>query len=184
MSPTENIPSTAATTTVTPISQQHQQQQLNTNHKGHGSVGVNCKINNNNNVNIITNNNSSVVASHLMLLPLPLPLPLPHNNNSNNNNNNNNINTAHIGSPNVSSVHQLQSPVAPPREGTLDSSRSGGRTSGDSSNKLPEKKTRRLSRPRSLSNLVWNLRPTKEKSSKKKMYIHHFDHRQQAVLYF
>ncbi|XP_067629981.1 uncharacterized protein sano [Eurosta solidaginis] len=68
-----------------------------------------------------------------------------------------------------------------PREGTLDSSRSGGRTSGDS-NKLPEKKTRRLSRPRSLSNLVWDLRPSKEKS-KKKLYIHHFDHRQQATLY-
>ncbi|XP_017149385.1 uncharacterized protein LOC108160106 [Drosophila miranda] len=68
-----------------------------------------------------------------------------------------------------------------PREGTLDSSRSGGRTSGDS-NKLPEKKTRRLSRPRSLSNLVWDLRPSKEKS-KKKLYIHHFDQRQQATLY-
>lgn len=68
------------------------------------------------------------------------------------------------------------------REGTLDSSRSGGRTSGDS--KLPEKKTRRLSRPRSLSNLVWDLKPlSKEKSSKKKLYIHHFDHRQQATLY-
>ncbi|CAD7092338.1 unnamed protein product [Hermetia illucens] len=66
------------------------------------------------------------------------------------------------------------------REGTLDSSRSGGRTSGDS--KLPEKKTRRLSRPRSLSNLVWDLRPTKDKS-KKKLYIHHFDHRQQGTLY-
>ncbi|ALC42573.1 sano [Drosophila busckii] len=68
-----------------------------------------------------------------------------------------------------------------PREGTLDSSRSGGRTSGDSQ-KLPEKKTRRLSRPRSLSNLVWDLRPSKEKS-KKKLYIHHFDQRQQATLY-
>lgn len=66
------------------------------------------------------------------------------------------------------------------REGTLDSSRSGGRTSGDS--KLPEKKTRRLSRPRSLSNLVWELRPQKEKS-KKKLYVHHFEHRPQATLY-
>lgn len=67
-----------------------------------------------------------------------------------------------------------------PREGTLDSSRSGGRTSGDS--KLPEKKTRRLSRPRSLSNLVWELRPQKEKS-KKKLYVHHYDNRQQTTLY-
>lgn len=67
-----------------------------------------------------------------------------------------------------------------PREGTLDSSRSGGRTSGDS--KLPEKKTRRLSRPRSLSNLVWELRPQKEKT-KKKLYVHHYDNRQQSTLY-
>lgn len=66
------------------------------------------------------------------------------------------------------------------REGTLDSSRSGGRTSGDS--KLPEKKTRKLSRPRSLSNLMWELRPQKEKS-KKKLYVHQFDHRQQGTLY-
>lgn len=66
-----------------------------------------------------------------------------------------------------------------PREGTLDSSRSGGRTSGDS-NKLPEKKTRRLSRPRSLSNLVWELRPQKEKT-KKKLYVHHYDNRQQQT---
>lgn len=66
------------------------------------------------------------------------------------------------------------------REGTLDSSRSGGRTSGDS--KLPEKKTRRLSRPRSLSNLVWDFRPQKEKT-KKKLYVHHYDHRQQGTLY-
>lgn len=67
-----------------------------------------------------------------------------------------------------------------PREGTLDSSRSGGRTSGES--KLPEKKTRRISRPRSLSNLVWELRPQKEKT-KKKLYVHHFDQRQPATLY-
>lgn len=69
------------------------------------------------------------------------------------------------------------------REGTLDSSRSGGRTSGDSNSKLPEKKTRRLSRPRSLSNLVWDLRPQKDKNLKKKLYVHHFDHRQQGTLY-
>ncbi|XP_049541702.1 uncharacterized protein LOC125954981 [Anopheles darlingi] len=71
-------------------------------------------------------------------------------------------------------------------EGTLDSSRSGGRTSGDSG-KLPEKKSRRLSRPRSLSNLVWDLRPHKSSStsaekSKKKLYLHQFD-RQQGTLY-
>lgn len=89
--------------------------------------------------------------------PHPLPMPLSHSRSSSSNNHHN------------------------PREGTLDSSRSGGRTSGDS-NKLPEKKTRRLSRPRSLSNLVWDLRPSKEKS-KKKLYIHHFDQRQQATLY-
>lgn len=72
----------------------------------------------------------------------------------------------------------------PAREGTLDSSRSGGRTSGDSSQKqLPEKKTRRLSRPRSLSNLVWELRPQKDKASKtqKKLYVHHYDNRQQPT---
>uniref|UniRef100_A0A182KFK9 CABIT domain-containing protein n=1 Tax=Anopheles christyi TaxID=43041 RepID=A0A182KFK9_9DIPT len=69
------------------------------------------------------------------------------------------------------------------REGTLDSSRSGGRTSGDSG-KLPEKKSRRLSRPRSLSNLVWDLRPHKSSTekSKKKLYLHQFD-RQQGTLY-
>lgn len=47
--------------------------------------------------------------------------------------------------------------------GTLDSSNSGGRTSGDSgattkSSQLAEKRSRRLSRPRSLTNLVWELR--------------------------
>uniref|UniRef100_A0A182NJG3 CABIT domain-containing protein n=1 Tax=Anopheles dirus TaxID=7168 RepID=A0A182NJG3_9DIPT len=69
------------------------------------------------------------------------------------------------------------------REGTLDSSRSGGRTSGDSG-KLPEKKSRRLSRPRSLSNLVWDLRPHKSSAekTKKKLYLHQFD-RQQGTLY-
>lgn len=95
-------------------------------------------------------------------------------NNNNNLNNNNNNNNNQLLSKSASST------TAGAREGTLDSSRSGGRTSGDS--KLPEKKTRRLSRPRSLSNLVWDLRPSKEKS-KKKLYIHHFDHRQQATLY-
>lgn len=44
--------------------------------------------------------------------------------------------------------------------GTLDSSHSGGRTSGDSGPgaKLPEKRSRKISRPRSLTNLVWELR--------------------------
>lgn len=44
--------------------------------------------------------------------------------------------------------------------GTLDSSQSGGRTSGDSGAgaKLPEKRCRKLSRPRSLTNLVWDFR--------------------------
>lgn len=113
------------------------------------------------------------------------------NNNTNNNNNNNNHNPVPMPLSKSSSItggltgmlHSTahNSHNHNPREGTLDSSRSGGRTSGDS-NKLPEKKTRRLSRPRSLSNLVWDLRPSKEKS-KKKLYIHHFDHRQQATLY-
>lgn len=47
-------------------------------------------------------------------------------------------------------------------DGTLDSSHSGGRASGDSNGnagKQPEKRSRRLSRPRSLTNLVWELRP-------------------------
>lgn len=45
-------------------------------------------------------------------------------------------------------------------DGTLDSSHSGGRTSGDSGNgpKLPEKRSRKLSRPKSLTNLVWELK--------------------------
>ncbi|XP_055628293.1 uncharacterized protein LOC129769835 [Toxorhynchites rutilus septentrionalis] len=76
--------------------------------------------------------------------------------------------------------HMLSKSASAGREGTLDSSRSGGRTSGDS--KLPEKKTRRLSRPRSLSNLVWDLRPHKSEKSKKKLYLHQFD-RQQGTLY-
>ena len=46
----------------------------------------------------------------------------------------------------------------PPGEyDTLDSSNSGGKTSGDSggSRTLPEKRSRKLSRPKSLTNLVW-----------------------------
>lgn len=45
-------------------------------------------------------------------------------------------------------------------DGTLDSSHSGGRASGDSGpgTKQPEKRSRRLSRPRSLTNLVWEIR--------------------------
>lgn len=45
-------------------------------------------------------------------------------------------------------------------DGTLDSSNSGGRASGDSGPgmKQPEKRSRKLSRPRSLTNLVWELR--------------------------
>lgn len=63
----------------------------------------------------------------------------------------------------------VASPTPPPAQGpavagaavgTLDSSHSGGRTSGDSGpgNKLPEKRSRKLSRPRSLTNLVWEMR--------------------------
>ncbi|KAL1501640.1 hypothetical protein ABEB36_006935 [Hypothenemus hampei] len=45
-------------------------------------------------------------------------------------------------------------------DGTLDSSNSGGRASGDSGTgtKQPEKRSRKLSRPRSLTNLVWETR--------------------------
>ncbi|XP_014249461.1 uncharacterized protein LOC106666642 [Cimex lectularius] len=53
-------------------------------------------------------------------------------------------------------------------DGTLDSSHSGGRTSGDSGAgvKLPEKRSRRLSRPLSLTNLVWEIcRPQEIQSS-------------------
>lgn len=44
-------------------------------------------------------------------------------------------------------------------DGTLDSSNSGGKTSADSATgtKLPEKRSRRISRPRSLTNLVWDI---------------------------
>ncbi|OWR48001.1 hypothetical protein KGM_206580 [Danaus plexippus plexippus] len=55
----------------------------------------------------------------------------------------------------LSNIHQAME-----LDGTLDSSHSGGRTSGDSGNgpKLPEKRSRRLSRPKSLTNLVWELK--------------------------
>ncbi|KAF7279700.1 CABIT domain-containing protein serrano [Rhynchophorus ferrugineus] len=45
-------------------------------------------------------------------------------------------------------------------DGTLDSSNSGGRASGDSGTgvKQPEKRSRKLSRPRSLTNLMWEAR--------------------------
>ena len=45
---------------------------------------------------------------------------------------------------------------------TLDSSNSGGKTSFDSagSRHVPEKRSRKLSRPKSLTNLVWDLRGT------------------------
>ncbi|XP_055915908.1 transcription factor mef2A [Eupeodes corollae] len=117
-------------------------------------------------------------------LPMPLQQDVIKSSSNNNIHNINNNNNANANNNNNNNNNQLLSKSASStggaREGTLDSSRSGGRTSGDS--KLPEKKTRRLSRPRSLSNLVWDLRPSKEKS-KKKLYIHHFDHRQQATLY-
>lgn len=55
----------------------------------------------------------------------------------------------------LSNIHQSME-----LDGTLDSSHSGGRTSGDSGNgpKLPEKRSRKLSRPKSLTNLVWELK--------------------------
>lgn len=55
----------------------------------------------------------------------------------------------------LSNIHQAME-----LDGTLDSSHSGGRTSGDSGNgpKLPEKRCRKLSRPKSLTNLVWELK--------------------------
>ncbi|CAF4942380.1 unnamed protein product [Pieris macdunnoughi] len=55
----------------------------------------------------------------------------------------------------LSNIHQAME-----MDGTLDSSHSGGRTSGDSGNgpKLPEKRSRKLSRPKSLTNLVWELK--------------------------
>ncbi|KAL1110411.1 hypothetical protein AAG570_007942 [Ranatra chinensis] len=49
-------------------------------------------------------------------------------------------------------------------DGTLDSSRSGGRTSGDSGGaKLPEKRSRRIARPLSLTDLVSQLRRQPDK---------------------
>lgn len=65
----------------------------------------------------------------------------------------------------LSNIHQAME-----LDGTLNSSHSGGRTSGDSGNgpKLPEKRSRKLSRPKSLTNLVWELKgcpdPDKPKS--------------------
>ncbi|KAI8423503.1 hypothetical protein MSG28_012614 [Choristoneura fumiferana] len=55
----------------------------------------------------------------------------------------------------LSNIHQAME-----LDGTLDSSHSGGRTSGDSNNgpKLPEKRSRKLSRPKSLTNLVWEMK--------------------------
>ncbi|XP_017778284.1 PREDICTED: uncharacterized protein LOC108563951 [Nicrophorus vespilloides] len=55
-------------------------------------------------------------------------------------------------------------------DGTLDSSNSGGRGSGDSGAgaKQPEKRSRKLSRPRSLTNLVWEMREYPDISLDKK----------------
>lgn len=55
----------------------------------------------------------------------------------------------------LNSLHQAME-----LDGTLDSSNSGGRASGDSGvvTKQPEKRSRKLSRPRSLTNLVWELK--------------------------
>lgn len=54
-------------------------------------------------------------------------------------------------------------------DGTLDSSNSGGRASGDSGGqKQPEKRSRKLSRPRSLTNLVWEIREHPDISMPKK----------------
>lgn len=59
------------------------------------------------------------------------------------------------------SLSSLQQAMELDGGGTLDSSRSGGRGSGDSGTgaKQPEKRSRRLSRPRSLTNLVWEIPP-------------------------
>ncbi|XP_050676020.1 uncharacterized protein LOC126972962 [Leptidea sinapis] len=64
----------------------------------------------------------------------------------------------------LSNIHQAMD-----LDGTLDSSHSGGRTSGDSGNgpKLPEKRSRRLRRPKSLTNLVWELKGCPVESSEK-----------------
>ncbi|KOB75805.1 Uncharacterized protein OBRU01_01325 [Operophtera brumata] len=58
-------------------------------------------------------------------------------------------------------------------DGTLDSSHSGGRTSGDSGNgpKLPEKRSRKLSRPKSLTNLVWELKGCPVETEKPKSRV-------------
>merc|ERR1719361_811485 len=64
---------------------------------------------------------------------------------------------------------------------TLDSSNSGGKTSFDSagSRHVPEKRSRKLSRPKSLTNLVWDLRgggggggPMQRSSSKPSLLMH------------
>merc|ERR1712218_657349 len=63
---------------------------------------------------------------------------------------------------------------------TLDSSNSGGKTSFDSagSRHVPEKRSRKLSRPKSLTNLVWDLRGggggggMQRSSSKPSLLIH------------
>merc|ERR550517_263765 len=63
---------------------------------------------------------------------------------------------------------------------TLDSSNSGGKTSFDSagSRHVPEKRSRKLSRPKSLTTLVWDLRggggggPMQRSSSKPSLLMH------------
>ncbi|KAJ0171691.1 hypothetical protein K1T71_012454 [Dendrolimus kikuchii] len=67
----------------------------------------------------------------------------------------------------LSNIHQAME-----LDGTLDSSHSGGRTSGDSGNgpKLPEKRSRKLSRPKSLTNLVWELKGCPVESNEKPKY--------------
>ncbi|XP_059044818.1 uncharacterized protein LOC131840659 [Achroia grisella] len=68
----------------------------------------------------------------------------------------------------LSNIHQAME-----LDGTLDSSHSGGRTSGDSGNgpKLPEKRSRKLNRPKSLTNLVWELKGCPVETEKPKPRI-------------
>ncbi|XP_018331873.1 uncharacterized protein LOC108741540 [Agrilus planipennis] len=68
-------------------------------------------------------------------------------------------------------------------DGTLDSSHSGGRTSGDSGGgvKQPEKRSRKLSRPRSLTNLVWEIREHPEITIIEK--TKKFDHSPAAIIH-
>lgn len=83
-------------------------------------------------------------------------------------------------------------------DGTLDSSNSGGRASGDSGGgmKQPEKRSRKLSRPRSLTNLVWEVTEYPEVTKKieppvaithmkhsKHYNGHHHHHLQRGLLY-